>query len=416
MNNWGYRKPKKQFVPFEQMIAWGLQQNVDDPVWGKFYNYARHFFAEAVKLFNGTYTYVDVDGETQYYPDLDITEEDLLNHYFEEYGSRLAARPLEIGRISIVDGQPMDYNTAMSVVLDITYRKTQKFVLFNRYKYLTLVKTTGIPYNPIENYRMVENGEDKTTYGKANTKTGNVTDTPTGSKSTQRTIDANQVDHVVVEGPILLNQDSKFEPTVDPVTGKMTIGAIGFSPTKVSTSTASARTAGSEQGGTVGTTTSSISIDGSTATINATSTIGDGSTPTSTTYGTTYDDNSSSSSDRKLGKSTQSGTVGEAENTSATSSTDRIVNGRVESGNPAAFGYTDTESFTQRVDTKTYNNVKDQSSGNDTTEHTLTRSGNIGVTTTQQMLESERELARFNIIDEFCKELNKQILLGVYGC
>lgn len=415
MSNWGYRKPKKQFVSFEQMIAWGLQQNSEDPTWGKFYNYARHFFSEAVKLFNGTYTYVDVDGNTHHYPNIGITEEDLLNHYFEEYGGRLAARPLEIGRPSILDGQPMDYEVAMSVVLDITYRKAQKFVLFNRYKYLTLINTIDLPYNPIENYRMVETGEDSTTYGKNTTRTGNITDTPTGSKSLQRTIDAAQVDHIVVEGPILLDNNSQFRPTIDETTGKMEINEIGFAPAKVSNSSASARTAGSEQGGTVGTTTSSISIDGSTATINATSTIGEGSTPTSTSYGTTYDDNSSEGSDRKLGKSTQTGTVGEAENISSTSSTDRIVNGRIESGNPSAFGYTDTESFTQRTDTKTYNNVKDQSAGTDTTNHSLTRSGNIGTTTTQQMIESEREVARFNIIDEFCKELNKQILLDVYN-
>lgn len=187
MNNWGYRKPKKQFVSFEDVIAWGLQIDETDPDWGRFYNYARHFFAEAVKLFNGTYTYekLKADGttETVHYPNLDITEEDLLNHYFEEYGSRLCARPLEVGRISIVDGKPMDWKMAMSVVLDITYRKTQKFVLFNRYKYLGLVKTTGFNYDPIENYRMVEeeNSTGGREWGGTDIRTGSYENTPTGS-------------------------------------------------------------------------------------------------------------------------------------------------------------------------------------------------------------------------------------------
>jgi len=30
------------------------------------------------------------------------------------------------------------------------------------------------------------------------------------------------------------------------------------------------------------------------------------------------------------------------------------------------------------------------------------------------MIESERELANFNIVRQFCEELNKEILLGVY--
>jgi len=31
------------------------------------------------------------------------------------------------------------------------------------------------------------------------------------------------------------------------------------------------------------------------------------------------------------------------------------------------------------------------------------------------MIESERDLVRFNVIDEFCKELNKEILLSVWN-
>ena len=420
MMNWHYRKPKKMFVPINVLYGWAIRLDTSDHDEAALYNMAIHFFAEAVKLFNGTYTYEtiekDENGETiyKYYPNLGITETDMLDYFLNEYGERLAGKAFKPYGINPITRQERDEFSAMAEVLCSIYNKCDFFVKANKYKYLTMVKTTGIPYNPIENYRMVEEGSDQTLYGKNSTKTGNITDTPTGTSSTQRTIDAAQVDHIIVEGPILLDANSQFKPTVDQGTGKMTISEIGFAPTKVSTSSASARTAGSEQGGTVGTTTSSISIDGSTATINATSTIGEGSTPTATNYGTTYDDNSSEGSDRKLGKATQTGTVGEAENTSATSSTDRIVNGRIEAGNPAAFGYTDTESFTNRVNTKTYNNVKDQDGGTDTTSHTLTRSGNIGVTTTQQMLESERELANFNILKDFFDELSKEILLGVY--
>lgn len=406
MNNWGYRKPKKQFVSFEDMIAWGLQIDEADPTWGRFYNYARHFFAEAVKLFNGTYTYekLKADGttETVHYPNLNITEEDLLNHYFEEYGSRLCARPLEVGRISIVDGQPMDEETAMSVVLDITYRKTQKFVLFNQYKYLGLVKTTGFLYDPIENYRMVEDGEDKTTYGKANTKTGNVTSTPTGSSSIDRSIKTDEVGHISVNGPI-----KTFTTSKDQATGKIIISDIELQDREEINTIGYARSSGVEQGKTKGATSAKLEngeIVSSADTAN-------GIAVENTAYATTYDD---TDTDRKTGHSTVQGSVGEAETQNSISTQTHYREGTIESGNPSAFGFTDTQSFTNRTDTTTYNNVKDQLSGNDTKEHSLTRSGNIGVTTSQQMIESERDLVRFNVIDEFCKELNKEILLSVW--
>ena len=51
---------------------------------------------------------------------------------------------------------------------------------------------------------------------------------------------------------------------------------------------------------------------------------------------------------------------------------------------------------------------------NDTNTHSLTRSGNIGVTTSQEMLQSERDIAMFSIIEEYFKELNKNILISLW--
>ena len=71
----------------------------------------------------------------------------------------------------------------------------------------------------------------------------------------------------------------------------------------------------------------------------------------------------------------------------------------VQSGNPHFASYTDTETFTTRVDTKIHN---------------LTRSGNIGVTTSQQMIAQERDIVRFSIIEEFFKDLNHELLLATW--
>lgn len=42
------------------------------------------------------------------------------------------------------------------------------------------------------------------------------------------------------------------------------------------------------------------------------------------------------------------------------------------------------------------------------------RSGNIGVTQTSELIRNERELVRFNLIQEFFKDINKQLLVGTY--
>ena len=42
------------------------------------------------------------------------------------------------------------------------------------------------------------------------------------------------------------------------------------------------------------------------------------------------------------------------------------------------------------------------------------RYGNIGVTKTQELLEAERENLRFNLLQEFFRDINKVVLIGVY--
>ena len=50
--------------------------------------------------------------------------------------------------------------------------------------------------------------------------------------------------------------------------------------------------------------------------------------------------------------------------------------------------------------------------GNATAVSKLTRSGNIGVTTSQQMLESELELRKVDLVNDFFKEISKVALIS----
>ena len=60
------------------------------------------------------------------------------------------------------------------------------------------------------------------------------------------------------------------------------------------------------------------------------------------------------------------------------------------------------------------NTSKDTESATDTKTHTLTRSGNIGVTTSQQMIEAERNLWFWNFFDQVFKDIDSILTLKIY--
>lgn len=52
----------------------------------------------------------------------------------------------------------------------------------------------------------------------------------------------------------------------------------------------------------------------------------------------------------------------------------------------------------------------------ETYEETKTRGGNIGVTSTQSLIQQEREVARFSFIEVVCKVITDAVCMGVYDC
>lgn len=75
----------------------------------------------------------------------------------------------------------------------------------------------------------------------------------------------------------------------------------------------------------------------------------------------------------------------------------------------------DTKTTNTGTNTDTQDiNTTVTTAGNEKTVHEFTRSGNIGATTSQQMIESERRLAMFSVVDLFVKAIADIILIGVY--
>lgn len=76
---------------------------------------------------------------------------------------------------------------------------------------------------------------------------------------------------------------------------------------------------------------------------------------------------------------------------------------------------TDTKEVKEgaRADSKTISG-NDSSIVNDTLTHNLTRTGNIGVTTSQQMIESERQVALFDFVKIVAHDIIKTICIALY--
>ena len=230
----------------------------------------------------------------------------------------------------------------------------------NEAKYRKLAQSLGFEYNPIENYNMVEGGEDTTTFS--------------GKETNNHEVASNKVGGIEVNGPV--SQVSMSAP--DPQTGVKTIDVsldlnkkIGYTE-KAATDVESGQKVGS--GANPGLTT--------------------GTTPTTNNYTTTMDD---ASTGRLESYQTTTGTTGQLSDLKA--ETDSPVMAKITAGAPNHPSYTDEKSFTNR---------------NDKVEHSFNRSGNIGITTTQQMLEQERNIVKFSIINEFYNDLVENLCLQIW--
>jgi hypothetical protein len=74
------------------------------------------------------------------------------------------------------------------------------------------------------------------------------------------------------------------------------------------------------------------------------------------------------------------------------------------SGNSDGSSTSETESNT---DTET-------ETGTETTETTIERSGNIGVTTTQQMIEAERNILNFDLLNIWLERFAERFFIPIY--
>ena len=227
-------------------------------------------------------------------------------------------------------------------------------ILRNDYKYQTLLATEGFEYNPIENYNMVENLQGGSTKGQQinSTQYGQQQDELTHGHQLQRT-------HA--------NSDTL---TLNTTEGRQSAASISGS-------------SGSTEGARSDSTTRSMYGYNSSSANPA--------------------DSESFSKGAQENSATSSSTSDGSETIQNTGSETTAHTGTVTDANSGK----DTTVRSQHTDQVT------EGARSDTVGHELTRSGNIGVTTSQQMIISEREVANFSFLAVLTSDLVNSFCLGV---
>lgn len=249
-------------------------------------------------------------------------------------------------------------------------------------KYTKMQSLFSIEYAPLENYNMVENGSVDLTG--ANDGTSNVTDSGTNTEVRDLATSYTSTGQDSETGSNTVTYD-----TTDTVT---------HNTTDTTTFGRSVATTGNTTNTLNNTSTDTVAPFDSEVFFNNTQTT-DATSNTGTDSSNVV--NSGQDSTKATGTDTTAHTGTEAtssSNTTNTTKTDSATNtGSVDTTN-------NRESSTSYSDNKTEN-----------TTHTLTRHGNIGVTTSQQMLQSELELIpKRQLKFEFYNDLKRLILIGLY--
>lgn len=260
-------------------------------------------------------------------------------------------------------------------------------------------ESLSFQYNPIENYRMVENMTDDETvteYGKTSTRTDNLTHHKTGMETLD--IDGTETRTDNLTHAKTGTETADIDET-DTRTDNLTHGKTGTETrtdnlTDTATPNLTTNTANTIHG-----------FNSSTGVPSGEQVGTETGTNTITHTGTEQRQYNLSETDTGTQTTVKDGTNETTFNTSETNTGTQITG--TDATNETTFNTTDT-------DTGTQSNVE---GGSDTStrNYEMTRSGNIGVTTSQQMIESERALWVWNFFrDVVFPDVDRVLTLQIY--
>lgn len=369
------RSKTKFYVTLPEVYKWAYEKQ-NDSKYGGALALITNSFDSAHLLFNGSKTYTDpqtLHDETPatiHYPTITTNSADLLNYYFDHYENRPISKPVEIGKIIVRIGEqigPATYDDAMYNICEEWNRVISRFVQFNSEKYLRLLALLNLKYNPIDNY----DGHEFEDFGYI------------GKETMDRDVKAKQLSGFKITGPstdaaITQNQEED------------TFTLSGNFDNDYKKNSALAQVGDTKNGQIAG----NATVTESSGVTTASTTTSGGTQPKSSHYTTTYDDAAQS---RLESYDTNDGTVATSQKGVQSEDVPTMI--EAYSGAPNNPSYTDTRQFDGRSD-----------------KRELLKYGNMGVTTSQQMITQEREmlLEGWNVVETFCNELNKELFLQCY--
>lgn len=279
---------------------------------------------------------------------------------------------------------PVNIHSIGDSTADITNLRLKTSLVYNMMldKYTKMQSLFSIEYEPLENYNMVESGTDDVTG--TNESTTNATDSGTNTEVRDLATSYTSTGQDTATGSNTVTYD-----TTDTVT---------HNTTDTTTFGHTVATTGNTSNTLNNTTTDTVAPFDSDTFFNNTQTTG-----ANTSTGT--DTSSVVNSGQDSAKSTGTDTTAHA-GTESTSSSNTTNTTKTDSGTNT--GSVETTNATQSSTLYSGNTTEN-------TTHTLTRHGNIGVTTSQQMLQSELELIpKRQLKFEFYNDIKQLILIGLY--
>ena len=146
------------YVSFAELYIWVKGQHDNTQEGEPYHEELTKFtnaFKKIAKFFDGSLgTYTDpVSRETKSYPTI-CTYEDLLDYYYDAFNTRYIYFPIYDGSSLSIGGTVDDatLNSGYSTVNEFFCRRVDWFCKFKSMKYLKLIQTLGITYNPLADF------------------------------------------------------------------------------------------------------------------------------------------------------------------------------------------------------------------------------------------------------------------------
>lgn len=359
----------------------------------------------------------------------------LIDHIKSNYGSLYVRQGIEQDVIEDME-EGDDFNSELA---DEIRSICSNLYLTNQYKYEKLYESTTFEYNPIENYSMVEHGTDVVdhTSDQTFTKGSEIDtmaygeDTNTNNRESSYGVDktTNVTDNSYGVDTTTETKENSYGESVSTDDRTLSYGTkehtTNYGVTKETDNYGQKQTTNAAEAVTNATEHKVAPFDSTTAYTQSSDTENLGAKSESTIERAREDTHSA---DAHVDKVTDTGYNDSDTNThTANAHTDNETNVSTrdahddkETNVNTRDAHVDNENTTNTRSAHTDTNTQGERSdittgtGKDSTEHDFTRSGNVGVTTTQEMIVSQRKLVMFNFCSIVAKDVISKIADRVY--